>query len=161
MIDVAAMTPTSDRTVVWRRFVASAAAAATLGVASFAGHQYATVEDQVRVLTECTATTCRGKVPGKTAIPAGTYLIRDSWSPRFKKMMLEVVGVPGFQGIRIHSGNTADDTEGCLIPGLEATPTGVRYSVRAVTQLNADIRAKLKTGPVWIKITDEFGGVVQ
>ena len=76
-------------------------------------------------------------------------------------MMLEVVGVPGFQGIRIHSGNTADDTEGCLIPGMKQTPTGVAYSRPAVEQLNRDIREKLKTGPVWIKITDEFGGIAK
>lgn len=151
----------NDRTVIWRRTVASIAAAATLGVASFAGHQYATVEDTVRVLTECGKTTCNGKIPGATAIPAGTYEIRDTYSPRFKKMMLEVVGVPGFHGIRIHSGNTSDDTEGCLIPGLKQTPTGVSYSRPAVEQLNRDIREKLKTGQVWITITDEFGGITK
>lgn len=153
------MTP--DRLIIWRRIAATAGAAATLGVATFAGHHYATVEDQVRVLTDCSRTTCVGKVPGKTAIPAGVYEVRDTWSPRFGRMMLEVVGVPGFTGIRIHSGNTADDTEGCLIPGLRATPSGVSYSVPAVKKLNADVRAKLKTGKMWIKITDEFGGVVQ
>lgn len=149
----------NDRIVIWRRTIAPLAAAATLGIASFAGHQYATVEDPVRVLSNCTKTDCIGKIPGVTAIPAGTYEIRDTYSPRFKRMMLEVVGVPGFQGIRIHSGNTADDTDGCLIPGLKQTPTGVAYSRLAVEQLNRDIREKLKTGPVWITITDEFGGV--
>lgn len=152
---------TDDRTVIWRRTAVTLAAAATLGVASFVGHQYATVEDTVRVLTDCGKTTCAGKIPGATAIPAGTYEIRDTYSPRFGRMMLEVVGVPGFQGIRIHSGNTADDTEGCLIPGLKQTPTGVAYSRPAVEQLNKDIRDKLKTGPVFIKITDEFGGMPQ
>lgn len=152
---------TDDRTVVWRRTVGAIAATATLGIASFAGHQYATVEDPVRVLTDCGKTTCNGKIPGATAIPAGTYEIRDTYSPRFGRMMLEVVGVPGFQGIRIHSGNTADDTEGCLIPGLKQTATGVAYSRPAVEQLNRDIREKLKTGPVWIKITDEFGGITK
>ena len=150
-----------ERTILWRRLAVSLGAVATLGTASFAGHHYATVEDEVRVLTECTATGCKGKVPGRTAIPAGTYEVRDTWSPRFGRMMLEVVGVPGFQGIRIHSGNTADDTEGCLIPGLRATATGVAYSTSAVKQLNSDVRAKLRTGRVWIKITDEFAGVVE
>ena len=150
-----------DRTLIWRRIAVSAGAAATLGVATFAGQQYATVEDTVRTLTQCTATTCKGKVPGKTAIPAGRYEIRDTYSPRFKRNMLEVVGVTGFQGIRIHSGNTADDTEGCLIPGLRATPTGVAYSKQAVERLNRDIREKLKTGKVWVQISDDFGGVAQ
>lgn len=151
----------SDRVILWRRLAVSLGAAATLGVATFAGHQYATVEDEVRVLTDCTKVTCVGKIPGRTAIPAGTYEVRDTWSPRFGRMMLEVVGVPGFQGIRIHSGNTADDTEGCLIPGLRATANGVAYSTSAVKQLNSDVRAKLRTGRVWIKITDEFAGVVK
>lgn len=155
------MQATEDRTILWKRIATTLGAAATLGVASFAGHQYATVEDQVRVLTDCSAVTCKGKVPGKTAIPAGTYEVRDTYSPRFKKNMLEVIGVPGFQGIRIHSGNSADDTEGCLIPGLQATPNGVSYSIPAVKRLNDDVRAKLKTGKVWIKITDEFAGVVK
>lgn len=151
----------NDRIVIWRRTAVALAAAATLGVASFAGHQYATVEDPVRVLTNCGKTTCAGKIPGATAIPAGTYEIRDTYSPTFGRMMLEVVGVPGFLGIRIHSGNTADDSAGCLIPGLKQTPTGVAYSRPAVEQLNRDIREKLKTGPVFIKITDEFGGVTK
>lgn len=153
--------PDTERTIFWRRLATTLGAVATLGTATFAGHHYATVEDEVRVLTECTATTCNGKVPGRTAIPAGTYEVRDTYSPRFKRNMLEVVGVPGFLGIRIHSGNTADDTEGCLIPGLRATPTGVAYSALAVKQLNADVRVKLRTGRVWIKITDEFAGVIR
>lgn len=57
------------------------------------------------------------KVYAKTAIPTGTYKVRLSYSNRFKKMMLEVMNVKGFSGIRIHSGNTAADTEGCLILG--------------------------------------------
>ena len=150
-----------DRVIIWRRLAAVAGAAATLGVATFAGHQYATVEDTVRVLTDCTRVTCVGKIPGKTAIPAGTYEVRDTWSPKYQRMMLVLVDVPGFQGIRIHSGNDAEDTEGCLIPGLRATPTGVAYSRAAVEKLNRDVREKLKTGRVWIKITDEFGGVIK
>lgn len=151
----------ADRTILWRRLAAATGAAATLGVAGFAGKTYYTVEDPVRVLTHCGITSCTGKVPGATAIPSGTYEVRDTWSPKFHRMMLEVVGVPGFQGIRIHSGNSADDTEGCLIPGLKQTPSGVAYSRMAVEQLNRDVRAQLRTGPVWIAITDEFGGVPQ
>lgn len=149
------MTPTPDRTIFWRRLGSAIGAVATLGVATFAGHHYATVEDPVRVLANCTRSSCEGKIDGRTAIPAGTYEVRDTWSPRFGKMMLEVIGVPGFQGIRIHSGNTADDTEGCLIPGLEATDFGVSRSRVAMIRLNADVREKLRTGPMWITITNE------
>ena len=57
------------------------------------------------------------KVYGKTAIPYGTYDLTIDYSPKFDRPMMHIEGVPGFQGIRIHSGNVADDTEGCLIVG--------------------------------------------
>jgi len=57
------------------------------------------------------------KVQGKTAIPYGTYCVTFEYSPRFKRDMLTVCDVQGFSGIRIHAGNTEDDTEGCLLLG--------------------------------------------
>lgn len=57
------------------------------------------------------------KIAGKTAIPAGRYRITWSLSPRLQKFTLALLGVEGFTGIRIHSGNTAVDTAGCLITG--------------------------------------------
>lgn len=132
-----------------------AVAGATLGILfAGVGSQYATVEDPVRVLSSCTSTTCVGKINGKTAIPAGTYEIRDTYSPRFKKNMLEVMNVPGFQGIRIHSGNTADDTEGCLILGMRATQNGVAESRVAMQKFNLEARAALKKGKLFIRIED-------
>lgn len=57
------------------------------------------------------------KVYGKTAIPCGVYEIELNYSPKYKRIMPQILGVPNFQGIRIHSGNSAEDTEGCILVG--------------------------------------------
>lgn len=57
------------------------------------------------------------KVKGETAIPTGVYPVYITWSPKYRKPMPLIDRVKGYSGIRIHSGNTAKDTEGCLIVG--------------------------------------------
>lgn len=69
-------------------------------------YQCDTLEDRVRPDGE--------KVYGKTAIPAGTYTVVLSYSPRFKKILPEVKDVPNFTGIRIHPLNRAEESEGCI-----------------------------------------------
>ena len=73
-----------------------------------------TVEDTDRKLEEDISK----KVYGQSAIPRGTYEVILSMSNRFKKVLPEIVGVPGFSGIRIHTGNSSKDTEGCIILGM-------------------------------------------
>lgn len=57
------------------------------------------------------------KVQNETAIPRGTYKVIVDFSTRFKRLRPHILDVPQFTGIRIHPGNKADDTEGCLITG--------------------------------------------
>ncbi len=55
------------------------------------------------------------KVYGQSAIPAGLYDLQVTFSHRFQKLMPLILSVPGFTGIRMHGGNTAQDTDGCII----------------------------------------------
>jgi hypothetical protein len=57
------------------------------------------------------------KINGKTAIPRGYYDVKVTWSEKYQRNMPLVVDVPGFSGIRLHSGNSAKDTEGCILFG--------------------------------------------
>lgn len=58
------------------------------------------------------------KIKAQTAIPAGKYDVILTFSPRFKRVLPLLLNVKGFEGIRIHAGNTAEkDTEGCLLVG--------------------------------------------
>lgn len=57
------------------------------------------------------------KVKGQTAIPTGIYTVLLTYSPKYKKVMPLINNVKGYSGIRIHSGNSSKDTEGCLLVG--------------------------------------------
>lgn len=59
----------------------------------------------------------RLKVDGKTAIPTGTYTVGISYSQHFKRDLPIILYVKGFLGVRIHTGNSSIDTEGCILVG--------------------------------------------
>ena len=54
------------------------------------------------------------------AIPTGVYMVQNSKSPKFKRELPLVwnSGVPSSRGIRIHLGNTAKDSQGCILVGM-------------------------------------------
>ena len=48
-------------------------------------------------------------------IPAGTYPLRVTWSPRFKRMLPLLLNVPGRSGIRVHRGTKPEHSRGCIL----------------------------------------------
>lgn len=80
------------------------------------------------------------KVQGKTAIPYGTYSVRLSLSNRFKRIMPEILRVPNFSGIRIHTGNTHLHTDGCLLVGYSKAVNRVFNSRQAYADLTTRMR---------------------
>ena len=118
----------------------------TIGQLSIDGkHECYTCEDVVRPPGE--------KVHGKTAIPPGTYRVVITMSPRFKRRLPLLLDVPGFEGIRIHVGNTQHDTEGCILPGRGILPDRVTQSALAFDALFAKVETALAAGEdVWIEV---------
>lgn len=86
------------------------------------------------------------KVFGETAIPAGTYTIDITYSPRFKRDLPLLIGVQGFVGIRIHPGNTASDTEGCILVGQGRGQNCILSSRAAFDSLFPKLQAAKKRG---------------
>lgn len=83
------------------------------------------------------------KVANETAIPTGTYKLTISESPQFKRDLIEVVGVPGFVGIRIHRGNTAQDSAGCIVPGINSEKGKVTDSTKYEELLTKKVRGAI------------------
>ena len=117
-------------------------------------HECYTIEDTDRFLEE------RGseeKIYGKTAIPRGMYPVVISYSQRFKKEIIEIKDVPYFEGIRIHTGNTAGDTDGCIIVGsmnVSYDDGFVGNSKKAYERLHEKVKESIKRGDeVWIEIS--------
>ena len=100
------------------------------------------------------------KIPKCTAIPAGRYQIVVTPSTRFKRDLPLLLDVPGFEGVRIHPGNTDKDTDGCIMPGRTRGVDFVGESVLAFNGLFLTIKEVLKTEhKLFIRITDDFQAV--
>jgi hypothetical protein len=103
-----------------------------------------TLEDKVRP----------EKVQGETAIPEGTYEVVITRSRRFKKLLPLLLNVPGFDGVRIHSGNSAEDTRGCILVGATKEEEKIAESRTAYASLLRLLRVAVRKEPVTIEITE-------
>lgn len=117
-------------------------------------YQCLTLEDQVRVDDPNTPENEGKKVMKETAIPAGRYRVTITYSPKFKKFMMLINDVPDFTGIRIHSGNTKEDTEGCVTVGTtEDSITRIHGGTVALPALFNKVQAALnRKEEVWITV---------
>lgn len=101
-----------------------------------------TLEDTVR----------EEKIPGETAIPEGRYEVILSFSARFKAYLPLLINVPNFEGVRIHPGNKAEDTEGCILVGDTRGENFVGNSRTTFSFLLAKLESAVRHGKVWIDI---------
>ena len=94
------------------------------------------------------------KIKHETAIPYGMYKLMWSYSPKYKRFMPEVLGVKGFTGIRIHSGNTEEDSSGCILLGFNKKVGMVLDSRKTCKKFDAIIEEYYKKGePMTIEVT--------
>lgn len=107
-----------------------------------------TLEDKVRE-----GDIFKVKVQNETAIPSGRYEVILNMSNRFKKYMPLLLNVPNFSGVRIHSGNTKDHTEGCILVGFENGEDGFLGDSRnAFNELMKVLRKVEKKEKIFITI---------
>ena len=84
-----------------------------------------TLEDAIRPV----------KIPNETAIPAGTYKVEVTYSPRFKRNLPLLIDVPNYTGIRIHNGSNKDHTSGCILVGFNTSKGKLTDSRKTSDQL--------------------------
>jgi hypothetical protein len=101
-----------------------------------------TLEDKVRPV----------KIKGKTAIPAGRYEVIINFSQRFQRQLPLLLKVPDFEGVRIHPGNTAANTEGCILVGETKNENFIGNSRLAFDRLFEKLKAASRTEKIFIEI---------
>jgi hypothetical protein len=92
------------------------------------------------------------KIKGKTAISVGRYEIIIDDSQRFGRQLPILLNVPDFEGVRIHSGNTAADTEGCILVGVIKNESSIGESKVAFEQLFNKLKPASETEKIFIEI---------
>jgi hypothetical protein len=96
------------------------------------------------------------KIPGETAIQAGEYKMIVDQSTRFNRLMPHILDVPQFDGVRVHCGNTDQDTEGCLLLGMEKHEDTVLQSQTCFDKIFPLIKAAFdRSEEITVVITNE------
>lgn len=103
-----------------------------------------TLEDMVRPV----------KMAGITAIPAGSYEVVITFSERFKVMLPLLLRVPDFDGVRIHPGNTAKNTEGCILVGQSKDKDFIGESKAAFDALFKKLKRASAVEKIFIHIVN-------
>lgn len=101
-----------------------------------------TLEDKIRDV----------KIKHETCIPEGSYNIIITPSARFKEILPLLQNVPNFSGIRIHAGNTIEDTSGCILVGSAIKGEMLLYSKITVSRLISKLQTALKKEKVKIEV---------
>jgi len=101
-----------------------------------------TLEDKIRDV----------KIKHQTCIPQGSYNIIITYSTRFKELLPLLQNVPNFIGIRIHAGNTIEDTSGCILVGSAIQGERLLYSKITVNRLISKLQSALKKEKVKIEV---------
>jgi hypothetical protein len=86
------------------------------------------------------------KIPGKTAIPYGTYKVIITYSNHMGIDLPLLVDVPNFEGVRIHPGNFPANTEGCTLVGENQGHDEIQASRTAFDGLFGKIRQAIAQG---------------
>ena len=112
------------------------------------------LEDQDRGLKQTTSLSDINKIKvyGQTAIPTGKYQVAWTYSDHFKKTMPLLMNVPGYAGVRIHSGNTPEDTLGCILLGYNTEKGKITSSRDCIAKVYPIIEDACKKGKVYITI---------
>lgn len=99
------------------------------------------------------------KVYGKTCIPYGRYKVIIDWSNKYGKMLIHILNVKGFDGIRVHSLNEASQSLGCIGPGIKTAPGWVSKSRDTYKKIHSKVDEALNRGDevhITIKRSDEI-----
>lgn len=117
-------------------------------------HQSPAAPDYARIERCIRTGTTPVKVSKWTAIPSGKYRLRMTWSNRFKRMLPEVMSVPQFTGVRFHAGDTVEQTDGCVLLGMDYKPGDLVHSSITVEHFCKWLTDAERIDEVWIRVTN-------